>query len=116
MKKLYYRTIEMIKKSPKIYIAKCTMRKRGWTKKMFEKFFPNPTMEVTNPHYASAPTMKLYRIIEVLAIEQTEPFKTYWMKIAHKRAKARAMMIERHKRARALRLVPHTDGMTNQRA
>ena len=98
------------------YFAKCTLRTRGWTKKMFEKFFPNPTKEVTNPHYASAPRMKLYIIIEVVRIEHTEEFRTYWNKIAHKRAKAREMMIERHKRARALRLVPHTDGMTNQRA
>lgn len=98
------------------YFAKCTLRTRGWTKKMFEKFFPNPTKEVTNPHYASAPRMKLYNIIEVVRIEHTEEFRTYWNKIAHKRAKAREMMIERHKRARALRLVPHTDGMTNQRA
>lgn len=110
------KSIEMSQKSPKVYIAKCTMRKRGWTKKMFEKFFPTPTMEVTNPHYTTAPRMKLYNIIEVVRIEHTEEFRTYWNKIAYKRKAARERMIQYHQRARALRLVAHTDGMTNQRA
>lgn len=103
-------------KKKQLYWAKCSLRRRGWTKKMFEKFFPSPTKEVTNPHYASAPSMKLYRIIEVIRIEGTKEFRAYWNKIAHKRMAARERMIQYHQRVRALRLVPHTNGMSNQRA
>ena len=37
-------------------------------------------------------------------------------KIAHKREVARTLMIERHRKTKELILVPHTDGMSNQRA
>ena len=56
-----------------------------------------------------------YQIQEGTELSQNM-LDTIETEVVLKRAKARAMMIERHKRARALRLVPHTDGMTNQRA
>ena len=43
-------------------------------------------------------------------------FKDYVSKIAHKREVARTLMIERHRKTKELILVPHTDGMSNQRA
>ena len=98
------------------YMAKCSVKRRNWTKKMFETFFPIPTMQVPNPHYRNAAPMKLYRIVDVLRIEQTEPFKSYWNKIAYKREVARALMIERHRKTKEQILVPHTNGMSNQRA
>ena len=97
-------------------IAKCTVIKRGWTKKMFEQFFSIPTYRVPNPHFATAPMMKLYRISEVLRIEQTAEFIDYWNKIAHKREVARALMIKRHGQAKAklIEMKQHTIGMSNQ--
>ena len=105
-----------IKKSD--YMAKCSVKRRNWTKKMFETFFPIPTMQVPNPHYRNAAPMKLYRIVDVLSIEQTEAFRNYWNRIAHKREVARAMMIERHRAAKAklIEMEQHTIGMSNQRA
>lgn len=107
----------VINNKQKTYMAKCTLKRRRWTKKMMETHYPNP-LQVPNPYYATAPTMKLYRIDEVLRIEQTTEFINYWNKIAHKREVARALMIERHRKAKELILVPHTDGigMCNQRA
>lgn len=105
-----------IKITVKKYLAKCSMKRRGWTKKMFETFYPTPSLEVTNPHYATAPRMKLYKIIEVESIEQTEAFRNYWNRIAHKREVARAAMIKRHRAAKAklIELEQHTIGMSNQ--
>lgn len=100
------------------YMAKCSVKRRNWTKKMFDTFFPIPTMQVPNPHYRNAAPMKLYRIVDVLRIEQTEAFRNYWNRIAHKREVARAMMIERHRAANAkiVEMEQHTIGTSNQRA
>lgn len=100
----------------KQYIAKCSLKRRGWTKKMINDFYPTPSLEVPNPYYRNAASMKLYKISKVKGIEQTEPFKTYWDKIANKRAKARAMMIERHRQAKArlIEIEQHTISMSSQ--
>ena len=122
MKKIYNTVTDLnienmvINNKQKTYMAKCTLKRRRWTKKMMETHYPKP-LQVPNPHYRSAaPTMKLYRIDEVLRIEQTAEFIDYWNKIAHKREVARAIMIERHRKAKELILIPHTDGISNQRA
>ena len=108
----------MNKKETKVYMAKCSLKRRRWTKKMIQMFYSTPSLQVPNPHYRNAAPMKLYRIAEVLRIEQTTDFINYWNSIAHKREVARALMIERHRKAKELILVPHTDGigMSNQRA
>ena len=100
----------------KKFIAKCSLKRRGWTKKMINDFYPIPSLELPNPYYRSAASMKLYKISKVEGIEQTEPFKAYWDKIAEKRAKARAMMIERHRlaKARLLEMEQHTISMSSQ--
>lgn len=98
------------------YITKSTLLNRGWTNGMIKKFFGTPTLSVPNPHYATAPSMKLFSITQVKRIERKQEFWNYMNSIAHKREVAREMMAERHKRAKELILVPHTDGMTNQRA
>ena len=102
--------------NPKTYIAKCSLKRgRGWTNKMINDYYPQPAMIVPNPHYRSAAPMKLYKVQRVESIEQTEAFKAYWDKIASKRAKARAMMIERHRTAKAklIEMEQHTIGMSN---
>ena len=104
---------------PKTYMAKCSLKRgRGWTNKMINDFYPQPSKIVTNPHYRCAAPMKLYNIEQVVSIEKTEAFKAYWTKVANKRAKARAMMIERHRAAKAklIEMIQHTIGMSNQRA
>ena len=113
-----FKKVNMVVNKQKKLMAKCSMKRRGWTKKMFETFFPIPTMQVPNPHYATAPRMKLYKILEVESIEQTEAFRNYWNRIAHKREVARAAMIERHRAAKTklIEMEQHTIGMSNQRA
>lgn len=98
------------------FMAKCSLKRRGWTKKMINDFYPTPSLELPNPYYRNAASMKLYKISKVEGIEQTEPFKTYCDKIANKRAKARAMMIERHRAAKAklLEMEQHTISMSSQ--
>ena len=105
-----------IKNTVQKYMAKCSLKRRGWTKKMINDFYPTPSLEVPNPHYRNAASMKLYKISKVEGIEQTEPFKIYWDKIANKRAKARDMMIERHRQAKArlIEIEQHTISMSNQ--
>ena len=98
------------------YITKSTLLNRGWTNGMIKKFFGTPTLSVPNPHYATAPSMKLFSITQVKRIERKQEFADYMSRIAHKREAARERMVERHKKAKILILVPHTDGMTNQRA
>ncbi|MBQ8602685.1 MAG: hypothetical protein IJ413_09155 [Bacteroides sp.] len=114
-----FNEVNMVVNKKEKYCAKCSLKRgRGWTNKMISLFYPTPSLEVTNPHYATAPRMKLYKILEVERIEQTESFKNYWNRIAHKREVARAMMIERHRAAKAklIEMEQHTIGMSNQRA
>ena len=85
---------------------------------MINDFYPQPSKIVPNPYYRCAAPMKLYNIEQVVSIEETDAFKTYWTRVANKRAKARAMMIERHRAAKAklIEMKQHTIGMSNQRA
>ena len=98
------------------FITKSTLKNRGWSNGMIDVFYNKPTYSVQNPHYSTASPMKLYSITKVKRIERQQEFKDYVSKIAHKREVARTLMIERNRKTKELILVPHIDGMSNQRA
>lgn len=60
----------------KKHIAKATIKKeRGWTELLIRRFLKVPDLIVDNPHYKSAPPMRLYLIEKVEKIEATPEFK-----------------------------------------
>lgn len=97
-------------------ITKSSLKRRGWTDGMIKLFFNKPTQVVPNPHYSTSYPMKLYSITQVKRIERGNEFLEYTRRIANQREIARNIMIERHKNAKQLALVPHTISMSNQRA
>ena len=56
------------------YISKAGLKTRGWTDSMISIFLGNPDLERFNPHYKSAPKMKLYKLSRIINIEGTEEF------------------------------------------
>lgn len=59
------------------YISKAGLKGRGWTDKGISQFLPSWDKEAPNPYYRKASPMKLYLLVRVEAVEQTEPFKTF---------------------------------------
>jgi len=97
-------------------ITKSSLKRRGWTDGMIKQFFNKPTQVVPNPHYPTSYPMKLYSITQVKRIERGTEFLEYARRVANQREIARNMMIERHKNAKQLVLVPHNISVSNQRA
>ena len=62
------------------YITKAGLKTRGWTDSMIRKFLGNPDLEKTNPHYKSAPKMKLYKLSRINDLEGTEEFRIHLIK------------------------------------
>ena len=56
------------------YISKAGLKTRGWTDSMISIFLGNPDLERFNPHYKSAPKMKLYKLSRIINLEGTEEF------------------------------------------
>ena len=56
------------------YISKAGLKTRGWTDSMISIFLGNPDLERINPHYKSAPKMKLYKLSRIINLEGTEEF------------------------------------------
>lgn len=57
------------------YISASGLKKsRGWTNTKIDRFLTNPDKTVTNPHYSSAPPMKLYDLERVKTVEMTSSF------------------------------------------
>lgn len=50
-------------------------QERGWTDKLIDTFLRKPDAEKTNPKYNCAPSMKLYDLARVEAIEATADFQ-----------------------------------------
>jgi ATP-dependent RNA helicase SUPV3L1/SUV3 len=53
------------------YIYKSTLKNRGWTDKLIEKFLPKPDKQVANPHYRSGPKANLYLKSKVQNLESS---------------------------------------------
>lgn len=65
-----------MKTKERLHISHSNLKKeRGWTDLMIELFFPaGPHKLADNPHYKSAPQMKLYLITEIDKVESTHEF------------------------------------------
>ena len=59
------------------YISKAGLKGRGWTDKGISQFLPTWDKEAPNPYYRKASPMKLYLMVRVEEIEQSEPFKAF---------------------------------------
>jgi hypothetical protein len=66
------------------YTTSVGMAEHGWTKAAACKLLGDPDRYAVNPHYRSAPPMRLYRVERVLAKQNSGEFEE-WMrgKIAH---------------------------------
>jgi len=53
------------------------LKKRGWSKGRIAKLLKNPDKLVPNPHYRTAPKMRLYAQSRVLAAEASPEFVTF---------------------------------------
>ncbi len=61
-------------------ITKGTLVDR-WSKRLVERYFSEPTMEMDNPHYSSSAPMCLYAMSEVKRIEARKDFKAEFNKL-----------------------------------
>lgn len=57
------------------FFCKSTLKSRGWTERLIEKFAGNPDRVVRNPHSRKSSDMKLYLKSRIEDIEQQEIFK-----------------------------------------
>lgn len=56
-------------------INKTSLKARGWTDSLINKYLPQPDERVLNPRYKSAPAMLLYSLDRVQLIEESDNFK-----------------------------------------
>ena len=56
-------------------VTRDALRKRGWTKKMFDTLLGPPDKEVDNPYRRAGPRCKLFCLARVQLIEQTCAFR-----------------------------------------
>jgi hypothetical protein len=57
------------------YITMSSLKDRGWTVALIDKYLPMPCKTKRNPHYKSGPPMKCYSMNRVLAMEGLDEFK-----------------------------------------
>lgn len=72
-----------LKKKPE-YISKSTLKYRGWTEAGINRFLKMHDKEADNPHYKSAPPMRLYLISRVEKIEKSKKFHEFQEKNINK--------------------------------
>lgn len=58
------------------WISMAGLKARGWTPKLIEQFLGQPERTAPNPHYRSAPPMRLWSLKSVIAVEETPAFQT----------------------------------------
>ncbi len=59
----------------KEYVCMAGLKARGWTDTLIKRFLPRCDRYARNPHYASAPKERLYKLTRVERIEKKETFK-----------------------------------------
>ena len=64
----------------KQYLTKTELAKR-WSQNLIDMYFPEPTMEKSNPHHKRGAPMQLYDIGKVMRIESTQSFKEDFEKV-----------------------------------
>lgn len=68
------------------------IKERRWTKKLIEKYLPEPCELKENPFYKSAAPMKLYLIEKIIEIEKDERFKEDFKKAKKRSATAKKIV------------------------
>ncbi|MFZ3382608.1 MAG: hypothetical protein WA144_01655 [Candidatus Methanoperedens sp.] len=76
------------KKKPE-YVSKNTLKYRGWTEAGINRFLKMYDKEAINPHYKSAPPMRLYLLSRVEKIEKSKKFLDFQEKNTTKIAGAK---------------------------
>jgi len=73
---------------------------RGWTKKLIQQFLGEPDKEVDNPHYSSAPSMRLYKLDRIKEAEARDDVQKLLEKVREQRSRRRkaAKEVARRKR------------------
>lgn len=71
-----------------IYFTKTKLKERGWTDSLIKKFLPNPDKEIKNPHYKSAPSIKLYEENRIKELEKSSSFKIMFVDVVKKKVSA----------------------------
>lgn len=82
-------------KEPQFISKAGLIGKRNWTEKLVNMFMPHPDKEAENPHYKSAPPMKLYSLDRVERIEQSERFKEAYRSASRNKAVGHSQHITR---------------------
>ncbi len=78
------------------YLTQKSIIKRGWSKRLIDKYLITPDKEKTNAHYRSGPKMKLYLLSRVEEVESLEEFKEEYIKV-QKRKQSGKKASETHK-------------------
>jgi ATP-dependent RNA helicase SUPV3L1/SUV3 len=89
-KEEYKEPINLDEKADTDRVAKTTLKSRGWTETMLRDFLPEPILK-TNPHYSTAPPMKLWHVGDIKKAEALPEFiarKEKYQKMAARRSAA----------------------------
>ena len=79
---------------PKEWISVAGLKGRGWTEGNIKSFLGEPDRLADNPHYKSAPKMKLFKLARVEKVEESSSFKEWQSKNATRRANIRLKSLE----------------------
>ncbi|WP_210587506.1 hypothetical protein [Streptomyces sp. GESEQ-35] len=72
------------------HISAAGLRARGWTAGMVRRLLGEPDLLRVNPHFRSAPKIRLYLVERVAAAERSEEFRTVAAAAARRSASATA--------------------------
>ncbi len=92
------------------YVTRSTIKERGWTDALIEKFLPDPDREAPNPHYRSGAPLRLYDLARVERVEKYKRFiaakeKTAGQTEARKAAAKKAVGTKRAKTIAAVEAI-----------
>jgi hypothetical protein len=79
----------------KEWISLAGLRARGWTPKLIERFLGPPERTAPNPHYRSAPPMRLWSLETVLKAQQDPAFQEALVQAQRRREGARKAALRR---------------------
>ena len=90
----------MSDKQPEYICESRLIGERGWTKKLIQQFLGEPDKEVRNPHYSSAPPMRLYELDRIKEAEARDDVQKLLEKVREQRSRRRkaAKEVARKKR------------------
>ena len=86
---------------PEKMVSQSTVLELGFTKSMISTLLPEPTLK-RNPHYASAPAMKLWKESDVRAVMETEAFRQALDKSLRRKKSAEKAVATKRENAEAI--------------